>query len=183
MHQTARYHNIAILLHWVMALLIIGLIALGYFLDDIPKEYRGTAYMLHKSFGITVLALTLVRLGWRLGHKPPAYALSMRPYEKMAAKGTHWLFYALMIIMPLSGWLMTSAGGKYPIHFFNLFTVPFLPMPDGVDTKMLGGIFHETHEISALWVGIALITLHILAALKHQFIDKTPMLSRMKPKF
>lgn len=183
MDATARYHNISIILHWLMAVLIIGMIALGAFLEDIPEKYN--AYMWHKSFGIIILLLAFARLFWRLGHMPPAYPATMKPYEKLAAKWLHWSFYVLMIAMPLSGWLMVSASQKYPTIIFNWFEWPHLPIkPEGADAKNpVSAFFHEAHEVIALNLAIAMIGLHVLAALKHQFLDKDKLLNRMKPRF
>ena len=113
----SRYTSVAIALHWLIGLLVIGNLAGGLLLDslfpeDVAAAQAGRSFTigLHKSFGLTILALTLVRIGWRLGHRPPALPGWMTAGEKAAARLTHAGFYGLMLVMPLSGWLMVSAG-------------------------------------------------------------------------
>lgn len=183
MNASMRYHNVSILLHWVMALLIIGMVVLGYYLEDIPSEYQ--AYMWHKSFGVVVLLLAVIRLFWRLGHTPPAYPATMKPHEKMLAKWVHWGFYVLIIAMPLSGWLMVSASQKYPTMVFNWFELPHLPVkPEGAGPENdVHEALEEVHEIVSFYLAVAMVGVHVLAALKHQFLDKDNLLARMKPRF
>src|SRR5690606_23842364 len=134
-----RYTAVAIVLHWAIAAAILFLFPLGLWMHgraedgDISAEvFR--AYQLHKSIGLTVLALSLVRLGWRLVNPPPPLPEHMPGWERFAAKATHWAFYALMIGIPLSGWLYVSTGwsihddAPLPVatHWFGLFQVPAL---------------------------------------------------------
>ena len=171
--EDGRYTNVAILLHWTIAALIVANLAVGFFQESWLK---GTM-PLHKSIGLTVLGLSVVRLGWRLAHRPPPLPATVRPWEKGLAHLTHWLFYALMILMPLSGWVFTSAGSrKYPTTFFGLFTVPPIVGQD----KALGDTVAERHGQMA-WILLALIVLHVAGALKHRFVDRDRTLARMAP--
>lgn len=180
--MTERYDPVAVTLHWVIACAIITMIPLGFFMGDLPISIRFDAYAFHKSLGITVLALSVFRLIWRLLNPPPALPKTLKPYERMLAKATHWLFYFLIIAMPLSGWLMVSASAKYPTVFFWFAEVPFIPMPEGIDKKATNALFKEYHELLA-YGALGLIALHVGAALKHHYILKDSALLRMLPKF
>lgn len=179
-----RYDPIAVLLHWTMALLIIGMIVVGLVMGDVqPMSLRFTLINLHKALGITILALSVFRLVWRFLNPPPALPAGMPAWERLAAHFSHWALYAFIILMPLSGWLMTSASAKYPIVFFGLGEAPFIPMPaDAALTKSIGSISGGVHDY--LWIGgAALIAVHLGAALKHHFIDRDTVLTRMLPRF
>src|SRR5262245_39321595 len=138
MAQTAqRYTAVAIILHWTIATAIVINFALGLWMHEAIDRPGSVAraiasYQLHKSIGLTVLALTFVRLGWRLTHKPPPFPAAMPRWEKIVAKGTHWAFYALLIFIPLSGWLYVSTQWRHdaplnvPTLWFGLFKVPHL---------------------------------------------------------
>lgn len=178
--NTERYNKVAVLLHWTIALLIIGMIALGLTMGDYSIKYKFLAYNLHKSFGLTVLVLSLFRLFWRFTHKPPAFPDSMKAWEKTGAHLGHLVLYFLMIAMPLSGWIMVSADAKYPTVFFSLFEVPQFPLPAAYDTN----VTHEQFEWLHYWLAISAIVLvigHTLAALKHHFVNHDTVLRRMLP--
>lgn len=168
-------------MHWIIALIIIGNLVggltLDLFLDSADpamKQLGLTIIRLHKSLGLTVIVLTLARVAGRLISPPPPLPSHMTRIEVMFARATHLLFYALMLLLPFSGWAMTSTGkNSSPIAWFGLFDVPLLPLP-----KSLGGLFHESHELLG-WVAIATITLHVAAALKHQVFDRDNLLARM----
>ena len=178
--NTTRYDCIAIALHWAMAVLIVFMLGLGLVMEDLPISIKFSAYTIHKSVGITVLALSIFRLIWRFLNPPPALPAGMKPHEKFLAHAAHWGLYVLMVGMPLSGWLLVSAMRKYPTEFFWLFEVPFIPMPAGIDAKATKDWFEEIHELLAFGA-IGLIVLHVAAALKHQFVDKDNLLARMRP--
>jgi len=175
-----RYDPVAVTLHWLIALAIIAMIPLGFFMGDLPISIRFDAYAFHKSLGLTVLALSIFRLIWRFMNPPPALPDGMKPIEKRLAHAAHWLLYCLMVAMPLTGWLMVSASKKYPTVFFWMGEVPFIPMPAGIDGKATAEWFEEIHELLAIGA-IALISLHLFAALKHHFIYKDTTLTRMLP--
>lgn len=171
-NNNERYGSIAISLHWLVALLIIGLLSLGLYMTSLPLgPQKLKLYGWHKATGLAVLALVLYRLFWRFINITPELLLPW--WEKLAAQLMHWGLYGLMIAMPLTGWLMSSAAG-FPVSFFGLFTVPSL-MPANDEWRHL---FASMHEYLA-YVLIAAITLHILAALKHHFINKDTILRRI----
>lgn len=180
---TDRYHPVAMVLHWLIAICLIFMIVLGLVMEDIaPASLRFEWYQIHKSLGLTILVLSIARLAWRLSHVAPALPAHMKRHEKLAAQAAHWGLYVLMFAIPLSGWLIVSASGKYPTIFFGLFTVPHLPMPSFAEPKTIRGMAGEAHEILAIYIAIPLIVLHVLAALKHQFIDKDNLFARMLPR-
>lgn len=178
----SRYSSVAIAFHWIIAVLLIVNLVAGLFVldpllhssDPATKQLGFLAIQLHKSTGILVLVLALARLAWRLTHTPPAYPAHMDAGLRAAAKLSHWGFYALMILLPLSGWAMASTGKLiFPIMFYGLFEVPHLPLP-----QSMGGLFHESHEILG-WIAVAMIALHVAAALKHHYLDRDDVFSRM----
>jgi cytochrome b561 len=173
----AKYSKIAILFHWLIALLIGANILLANLGEDLPRAARAAYMSPHKAIGISILILTIGRILWRLTHRPPALPDKVAGWQAKAGQCAHILFYVLMIAMPLTGWLMIGANGKAaPVDFFGLFTID---MAVGKNA-MLADIGHEGHEILAAPL-VILIGLHILGALKHQFIDKMPFIQRMWP--
>ena len=128
--ERSNYSQIAIWLHWIIAILIIANIGLAELTEDLSREARGPYMDVHKAFGITVLFLSLGRLVWRLGHKPPALPSGMPGWQVVASKTSHFLFYLLMIGLPLGGWLWMSTYPA-PISYFGLFEVPVLPAISG----------------------------------------------------
>jgi cytochrome b561 len=169
-----RYTSIAIILHWVMALLIFATWSIAIVVDDMPlSPLRITGISWHKWLGVTILFLVVLRLLWRAIHPAPALNLVMPAWQERAMKLTHIALYLLMLLIPLVGWLMSSAKG-YTVNYFGLFELPDLLDKD----KALGHQLKEIHEFLANGL-MALVGLHILAALKHQFIDKDGLLSRM----
>lgn len=174
--DTARYTTTALLLHWLMALLLVGLFAVGLYMVDLPlSPQKLKIYSWHKWAGVTAFLLVLARLAWRLGHPPPALPPAMPSWQKTVAHGMHHLLYLLMIAIPISGWLMSSAKGFQTVYF------GVLPLPDLLaKNKELGETLAEVHELLAN--GLALLVLaHIGAALKHHLLDRDDVLSRMLP--
>lgn len=171
-----RYTRVAIALHWIIALLVIANIGLAELTEDFSREARAPYMDLHKAFGISVLILTLARIAWRIGHKPPPLPLSMRPWERALARITHFTFYLLLIGLPLSGWLWMSTYPA-PFAYFGLFDVPLWPV---AGQEALGETLHEGHEILGKAM-LALVVLHTLGALKHLVIDKDGSFRRMLP--
>lgn len=181
MTQTrTRYDPVAVTLHWLIGVLIIFMIAFGLLLEDIPESIRGDAYGLHKSIGLCILVLSLFRLVWRLLNPPPALPAGMKPLERFLAKAGHWAFYVLMLGMPLTGWLLVSAAQKYPTILFWMAEVPYLPLPTDMVTKDTAEMFSEVHELLAYGT-LALLVLHVGAALKHHLVYKDNVLTRMLP--
>lgn len=209
-----RYTRIAILLHWTIAGLILFNLTLGFFMEGFPPALRGVIVPLHISSGITVLALTGLRVVWRLVHRPPPFPADMRPAERLAARSVHLVLYLAMILMPLTGWAIVSAhppagsagaiaeaaaraaaaptpapakparGGG--IRIWGVVPLPSLPPIAQVGAtveglakqKELHGDFVHLHRRGGLLL-IGLLLLHVLGALKHQFIDRQPQFSRM----
>lgn len=173
--EGSQYSRVAALLHWLIAVCVLAMIGLGLFGSSVETDVGETAIAVHKVLGITVLGLTLVRILWRLTHPAPALPASMAPIMRIAAHGVHMGFYILLLAMPLSGWWMTSAfPQRHPIEAL-FFDIPFLPVPVNMASA---GAAHEVHEIGA-WLMIALVVLHISAALKHHFINRDDVLLRM----
>lgn len=171
-NNSKHFGLVAITLHWLMAILIISLLSVGLYMVTLPIGLQKLKlYGMHKEFGLLVLGLVVIRLAWRLINVTPE--LSLPWYERIAARLMHWALYVLMVAMPISGWLMTSAAGLPP-SFFGLFTLPGLIAAN----QPLLPVLETTHQ----WIGytlIAAIVLHTLAALKHHFIDKDDILRRM----
>lgn len=171
-----RYTAPAIALHWLIALMMLCLFVLGlYMADQPPSPGRIKLFTWHKSFGVTVFVLALVRLAWRLGHRPPALPQSMVEWQKKAAHLAHWALYGLMFAIPISGWVGSAAKG-FPTVWFGLFA---LPNPVSKDVA-LGKQLSEVHEVLN-FIMIGLVILHVLAALKHHFIDRDGVLDSMRP--
>jgi len=170
-----RYHRVSIGFHWLVAVMIIGLLALGLIMVELPKPDKYAFYGWHKAFGIIVLALVVLRLGWRLKQKPPALPSTTPVWQAIASHVTHWALYTMMLVMPLAGWVMSSAGG-HPVSVFGI-SIPAIVGED----KELGKLAHDVHQVGA-WIFIALIALHIGAALFHHFVQKDGLLHRMWPK-
>ena len=178
--QAVRYSTVAIVLHWLLGLSIFAMFAIGIYMSDLPfSPLRLKLYNYHKWAGITFLILSVLRLLWRLVNRPPALPKAieqtMPEWQTKVYHATHYALYALFFAVPLIGWAYSSAAG-FPIVLFGV-----LPLPDfmSVDKEFAKQI-KELHELSAFaLVGLAL--LHIGAALKHHFIDKDGLVSRMLP--
>lgn len=182
LERSLRYDPVAVALHWATALLIMLMIPFGLLLGELPASVKFDGYALHKSIGLVVLALGVFRLIWRFMNPPPALPESMPASTRFLAHSAHWMLYFLIIAMPLSGWIMISATAKYPTVFFWLGEAPFLPMPTGIDKHEVHEQF-ETYHLYLAYGAIALIVLHIGAALQHHFILKDGITARMLPRF
>jgi cytochrome b561 len=170
------YHPLSKTLHWAMALAIFGLLALGFVMSDMPLSPEKLQYFSwHKWAGVSVFFLVWIRLIWRVITPPPAYPNSISRPLQILAHGGHFLLYALMLVIPLSGWLMSSAKGVQTV-WFGVWPLPDLLSRD----KELGKLLEWIHG-SLNWVLIALIVGHVGAALKHHFIDRDDILTRMLP--
>lgn len=172
---TPRYAKVAIWLHWLIGIAVLANIALAMLTEGMPKETHRAAMGVHKALGIAILALTVLRIVWRLGHKPPPLPSGTPGWQRPLSKAVHFLFYLLLILLPLSGWVWMSAADR-PIDFFGLFTVPNIVGPN----ENLADTMHDRHELLGLTM-LGLAALHILAALKHQFVDRTGLIGRMNP--
>lgn len=175
-----RFTGFAIALHWLLALALVGIFSVGVYMADLPfSPQRLKLYNWHKWAGVTILILSVVRLAWRLTHKPPplpkAVTMGMPSWQLQAYHATHVLMYALFFIVPLVGWAYSSAAG-FPIVLFGV-----LPLPDFVPaSKPLAELIKPWHQITAYSLA-TLVVLHVAAAIKHHFIDKDGLLLRMMP--
>jgi len=171
-----RYGAVAQLFHWIIAALVVTQFVLANLAEDLPIGAHKLALLArHKSFGMTVLMLAILRVLWRLKNPPPELPSGMKPVERMLARATHIAFYVLLFAMPITGWLMSSAK-NYSVSWFGLFTWPNLIGKNETAFDLL----RTTHGIlsDALFV---IAVLHILAALKHHFWHKDDVLLRMLP--
>ena len=173
----ARYGAFTKTIHWATAILVIGMLCAGLYMTGMDAGLEKLKlYNLHKSIGVAILALVVLRILWHAWSKPPAFVASLKPWEKRAAKTVHFLLYCCLLAMPLSGWVMSSAAGR-PVQFFGLFTLPDLVPHDHEGIRIF---FHDAHAYIG-WFLIFLIFMHVAAALKHHVIDKDPTLRRMLP--
>lgn len=194
-HDATRYTKTAKVLHWLIAIGIFGMFALGWYMSDLPKEApkqmaydlfdwgiytwqlseevspRTLYFNLHKSIGITLFALIILRVLWRITHKPPALLSSYKDIERKLANGAHHLLYLLMVALPLSGLIM-AVSSKYGVKWFGMEFIK------GLDNTPMRELFKEVHGITGFII-LLVIILHILGALKHKFIDKDETLKRM----
>lgn len=172
------YTRTAIGLHWIIAITIIGLLVMGHLMQQEWMPNRSSLYGLHKSFGILILVLTVFRIVWRLTHRPPALPDSVPNWQVLASRAVHIGFYVLLIAMPLLGWAMSSASTRAPqVEIFGLFPIPDLPVDQGPGASRQ---WAQLHGIGAKLM-IALLVLHIGAALKHHVVDRDGVLARMWP--
>lgn len=172
---TERYSGTAIALHWLLALAILGAFIVGVYMSDLPvSPQRLKLYNWHKWAGICILALSGLRLLWRLTHRPPA-DVAMPEWQRRSAHAVHILLYLLFFAVPLAGWAYSSAAG-FPVVVFGV-----LPLPDFVaPSKELAEAIKPLHKILAFTMA-ALVLAHVAAALKHHFVDGDGLLSRMRP--
>lgn len=171
-----QYGTLAKSFHWIVALAIIGMIPFGWYMGDMERgPERAEMYGLHKSIGITVLLLMIARVCWRIYNgKLPRDNPAHPKWERMLANTVHALLYVCALAMPLTGWGMSSAGG----HDVFWFGIPVPPLVE--PNRELGGLFSSIHSAAA-WAVISLVSLHILGALKHHFVDKDGTILRMFP--
>ncbi len=174
---SAGYSTGAILLHWAVAAAMLFQISLGWRLEERTPE-RFALFQLHKSVGITILLLTLARIGWRLTHRPPPSLV--HGWEQQLARAVHVLFYALLLAIPLSGWLIVSTSRiDVPTLLFGIVPWPHLPV-DAAARAGLHDAGESAHKLLA-WLAVAAIGLHVAGALKHQLLDRDGTFARMAP--
>ncbi|MDE2371763.1 MAG: cytochrome b [Burkholderiales bacterium] len=170
-----RYTLVAIALHWLLALMIIGSFSVGAYMADLPlSPTRLKLFNYHKWAGITILALSALRLLWRLTHRPPP-DVPMPAWQARAAHLLHWALYALFFAVPLMGWAYSSAAG-FPVVVYGVLPLPDFVAPD----RALADTLKELHGTLA-WSLAVVVGLHVAAALKHQFVDRDGLLERMRP--
>lgn len=179
-----RYSSVAITLHWVIALAMLGMILGGWYMTDLPDGASGQyfLYQMHKSIGITILLLTVARIIWRVMNPPPALPDDMNGLEKTASHLVHLGFYGLMIGLPLTGWLYSSVSVKLdvPTVLYGMISWPDVPFVDGLKTEGASGTVHFIHSKLA-WVVLGLLALHFAGAIKHELGAEHGVLKRMIP--
>ncbi len=199
MIQTStRYTKTAVVLHWLIAIFLVVMFTLGWFMADLPKDApkqssfdlldlgvytwqlgeeispRAFYFNLHKSLGVTILALIVLRIFWRITHKPPTPLASYKAIERKVATATHHLLYLLMVAVPLTG-LVMGAYSKYGVKWFGLDLI------QGLDNKAMREFFEGAHELIGI-VLLVLVAIHVAGALKHKLVDKDETLKRMSLK-
>jgi len=178
--RPTRYGATAIMLHWLLAAALVGIFLVGLYMTNLPfSVQRLKLYNWHKWAGVTILALSVLRLVWRVSHRPPALpaamASAMPRWQHIAHHGTHHLMYALFFIVPLVGWAYSSAAG-FPIVWFGVLPLPsFMPV-----SPELAAAIKPWHQITAYALA-ALVVLHVAAVVKHQLIDRDGLIWRMLP--
>ena len=171
-----RYTRTAIFLHWLVALGLVGTFSLGFYMEGLvfsPNKLK--LYAWHKWAGMVLLVLAVIRLAWRMTHPAPALPSGMSSLSRYAAHAGHWLLYVLMLAIPLSGWLMSSALGV-PVVWFGILQLPDLVTKD----PALGELLTDIHVVLNYTLAAAVVG-HVVAALHHHFIKKDTVLMRMLP--
>lgn len=174
----ARYHGVAIALHWLVAALVFGQLALGWWmigLPDLPRGIQAPWFNLHKSIGLTIALLVLARLAWRAAHPAPPLPLSLPRWQARAARWNHAALYTCLVLLPLSGYLGSTFSG-YPIKYFGM-TLPGW----GWSAPALKSFFSAVH-FSVVLLLMALLALHVSAALRHLFVTRDGVFWRMWPR-
>lgn len=175
--MTSSYSATAKTLHWLIAVLVLGLLGLGFYMTGLPLSPRKLQlYSWHKWAGVTVFVLSIVRLGWRAGNQPPALPEHMNQLERLAAHGGHALLYLLTLAIPLSGWLMSSAKGVQTVWFGVLPLPDLLARSDPLGDQLL------TVHVSLNLLLVAVLIAHVAAAAKHHLFDRDDVLVRMLPR-
>ena len=173
-NTSTTYGAVSKFFHWLIFLLVLAMLIFGYFLDDVPKEYKAVAYNLHKLTGLTILLLMLLRLMWALTNSKPLLPAETSCWQRGAERIVHGLLYAALIGMPLAGWIGAVAGEKPPHLGDFQFNLPIAP------SKALKNTAFDIHGYLAITI-IVLVSVHALAALYHHFIKKDNILKRMLP--
>lgn len=173
----SSWGKMARLLHWSVALVIFIAFGIALVMEDVVGPVRGQYYLFHKSFGLLALLLVICRIVWRATTKPPAPLPGQPRLQILAAEIVHWALYALMLALPLQGYLVQSYSGRMMNWFgMSFLPIPSLTAPDREMTELIG----EVHEATA-WLLAGVLALHIGAALYHHFVQKDATLARMTP--
>lgn len=165
------------LFHWAMALLVIGMMILGWTAKGWPlSPTKIKLFFWHKSFGIMILGLVLLRLLWRMQDSAPSLPAAMPRIECALARISHAMLYTLMVIMPVSGWVVNSAG-KFPFKVFGVWRLPQLVAPE----KAMEELAKDVH-LTLFWVFAVVLLIHVAAALRHHYVLRNTVLLRMLPR-
>ena len=175
MSSVEKYHKSIITLHWLIAIIVLILIALGLNMVDIERgtPERAFYYNLHKSFGVTLLLLMMARIYFRIKFKSPPLPSSVSIFQQTVARASHFIIYISLVLMPLSG-LIASQFTKYGVKYFGLFTIP----PLFSQNKFYYDLFQNLHKAFAIVI-MVMVSIHIFAALKHIFVDKDNIFQRI----
>jgi len=176
--DTSRYDSVAVVLHWVIGVALLGQITFGFLLDEIaPRNTpaRAGVINLHKSIGIVLAVAILARLAWRLAHRPPAWPAGMPAWQQRAATWAHRALYVCMVAMPVSGYIASNFS-KHGVKFFGMLWKPW-----GPDLPAVYNVFNVIHIVTA-FVFTALILLHVAASLKHAWLDRDGVFGRIWPR-
>ena len=172
-----EWGSVSMALHWLVVVLILMMAVIGLTMGDLPNgPDKIWVYALHKSIGITILVLVVLRLAWRLYAGAPAAVAGTPGWQERTASLTHWALYALLLAMPLSGWVLNSASG-FPLQWFGLFNLPPLAGRD----HDLHELAEEVHEL-LFWILVALVVAHAAAAFYHHLFQRDATLARMLPR-
>ena len=172
-----RYTTVAIVLHWLVAALVVLAFAWGWSMQAIPKDppgLRAGAFNLHKSIGLTLFVLMTLRLAWRLLHPPPPLP-AMPAWQRRVARGNHLVLYALLLLMPLAGYLGSVFSG-YPVRYFGLMLPAWGWKSEAIKSAM------SVAHLTLSWLLAAAVVLHVGAAVKHALVDRDHVMARMKPR-
>lgn len=174
-NTTTTYGTVAKFFHWVIFFLVAMMIIGGFFMEDVPEDWKGFVYNAHKLTGLTILVLMVLRLLWAFMNTKPTLPVMTKAWEKVAERVVHGLLYVTLIAMPLLGWIGSTAAGRAPKLGSWAIALPI------AEDKGLKEWAFEWHETLA-WVIIVLVTIHVAAALFHHLIKKDDVLRRMLPK-
>ncbi len=182
----ARYTRTAMVFHWLVALLIVAQFLIIWTVGGLPASAERPMINLHKSIGLTVLGLAVMRALWRYANPPPPMPADYRPWERMLAHATHYSLYALIFLMPLTGWIHDSAwkgAAANPLWLFGVipwFRIGFIKDQDPATKQHIHDLFFQIHSVLG-WALLALVALHLAGSLKHQVLDRKAELQRMLP--
>lgn len=174
--RVRRYTGVAIALHWLVALLILGSFVVGTYMVGLDlSPWKLKVYAWHKWIGVTIFLLVTLRLVWRVTHRPPLLPAAMSVWQRHAVAITHAMLYLLMLAVPISGWVMSSAGG-FPVVYLGVFQLPDLVAKDKVLFELMKSVHFALNKTL-----LALVVLHVAAAIKHHYVDRDDVLARMVP--
>lgn len=175
--SSGRYTRTAQALHWVTAALMFAVLPIAWVMVNMPKsaQFCGLLFTLHKSVGLTIVVLVAIRIAWRAKHPVPPLDVGLARWEKLVANASHWMLYVVLVGMPISGYLLDSAGG-YSISYFGLFSVPLLPR-----SPALFSAATWVHVAVGQWLVYTLIFLHVAASIWHISVRRDGVLDRMLP--
>ncbi|MFY7697248.1 MAG: cytochrome b [Legionella sp.] len=171
----SSYSSVAKFLHWLIAIMVLCMLVFGFQLDKLPKLYAATAYMVHKSIGLTLLGLMIFRVSWIYFRGRPKLPATTPTWQIIAARTVQYGLYVALIVMPISGWVLSMAA-NHPPSYFGLFQVSLPIAPN----SYLEQLMDKLHVLIA-WFIIVLLGLHVSGAFKHYFIDKDRVVQSMLP--